>query len=72
MRLINSSKNKLNSKISWQKISQSNTTLDPNKKNIYLLLCWLLKTKKGDQPLEKGIQSGKREKEGLYYLFMHA
>ena len=30
------------------------------------------KNKEGDQPLEKGIQSGKREKEGLYYLFMHA
>ena len=31
-----------------------------------------VKNKEGDQPLEEGIQSGKREKEGLYYLFMPA
>ena len=37
------------------------------------LPCGTVKNRKGDQPLEKGILSGKREKKkGLYYLFMHA
>ena len=43
------------------------------KKNIYLLLCWPLKTKRVIDHWKKALPSGKREKEGcIIYLFIYA